>query len=106
MSTRRRNPFDKLQGGEEPAAYIPPAASKARRNREWEKAHNYVVATYRGIPPELQAEIKKLAGQLGVPVGDVARAFLLHGLVAYRDGKLRLNARLKTGKLTLFPTES
>jgi hypothetical protein len=103
----RRDPFEKLKAGEgEPAAHIPPAPSRAKRNREWEKAHNGVVATYRGIPPALQVEIKALATELGVPVGDVARAFLQHGLQAYSDGKLRLNARLKTGKLTLFLNES
>ncbi len=107
MMPVRRDPFGKLKAGDgEPAAHIPPAASKAKRNRQWERKHNQVVATYRGIPPELQAQIKKIADDLDVPVGDVARAFLQHALEAYQAGQLRVKPQLKTGKRTLFPGES
>ncbi len=103
MAPSRRDPFEKLKSGEgEPAAHIPPPRSKAKRNREWEKAH--AVVAYRGIPEELQAEIKRIAEkELGVPLGEVARAFLEHGLAAYRAGDLRLAAKPVTGRLTLFP---
>jgi len=60
----RQNPFEKSGNGPEPAAYIPPPASKARRNRDWEAKHRDVVA-YRGVPAELQAEIKAIAGLTG-----------------------------------------
>ncbi len=102
MTASRRDPFEKLKAGDgEPAAHIPPPRSKAKRNREWERAHT--VAAYRGIPDELQAEIKRLAEELGVPVGEVARAFLEYGLAAYHAGSLRLAALPATGRLTLFP---
>ncbi len=102
----RRDPFEKLKAGEgEPAAHIPPAPSKARRNREWEKTHKTAVVTSRNVPPELQAEVKAVATELGVAVGDVARALLQHGLAEYRAGRLRLEPKLRTGKLSLFPEE-
>ncbi len=103
MSGGRRNPFDKLQqDAEEPAAYIPPAASKAKRNREWEQKRAQEFAAYRGIPPELREQVKTLAQKLGVPVGDVVRAFLEHGLDDVESGKLILKPRLGRGKLTLY----
>ncbi len=103
MMPVRRDAFSKLKAGDgEPAAHIPPARSKAKRNREWEKAH--AVVAYRGIPDELQEEIRRIAEkELGVPMGEVARAFLEHGLAAYRAGELRLTAQPVTGRLSLFP---
>ncbi len=104
MMPARRDPFDKLKAGDgEPAAHIPPAPSKAKRNRDWEKAHDAAVVTYRNVPPELQAEVKAVASELGVAVGDVAHALLQHAVTEYRAGRLRLEPKLRTGKLTLFP---
>src|SRR5512143_2514391 len=103
MTGERRNPFDKQQQRTaEPAAYIPPAASKAKRNRAWEQKRAKEFAAYRGIPPELRGRVKSLAEAMGVPVGDVVRAFLEHGLADVESGKLTLNARLGRGKLTLY----
>jgi hypothetical protein len=61
--------------------------------------------TYRGIPPELNAELKALAEELHVPIGDVVRAFLEHGLAAHQRGELPLKPHLRIGKMTLFPGE-
>lgn len=102
---KRRNPFEKLQGeGEEPAAYIPPAASRAKRNREWEERTNPTVVSYRGIPASVQIQVRTLAQELGVPVGEMARALLEHGLAAYQAGQLPLEPRARSGKFTLFPS--
>ncbi len=99
----RRNPFEKLQGGEEPAAYIPPPASKAKRRRGWEREHP---ATSYRIPLELREAVKKVATQLGVPTDEVARALLEHGLAAYQAGQLRLHAAPTEGRFSLFPRKS
>jgi len=77
--------------------------SKAKRNRGWERKHNPVTVTYRGIPRELQKELKAIAGQKGVTVGEVARVFIEYGLEAYEQGELELRPVLTTGKHTLFP---
>jgi len=100
----RQNPFEKSGNGPEPAAYIPPPASKARRNRDWEAKHRDVVA-YRGVPAELQAEIKAIAAALHVKVGEVARVFLEHGLAAYRRGEIALEPKLSAGRLSLYPED-
>ena len=66
----------------------------ARRNRDWEAEQRKrgVVATYRGIPPELQDRIKAVASELGVNIGDVARRLLEYALDAYDAGDLELQA--------------
>ena len=66
----------------------------ARRNRDWEAEQRKrgVVATYRGIPPELQDRIKAVASELGVNIGDVARRLLEYALDAYDAGDLELRA--------------
>ena len=110
-----RNPFDELLEEqvetipEEPMEAIPEVLkhkpSQAKRNRDWERKHNDYKATYRGIPPELHEEIKRLARKLNVPLGDVARAFLEYGLAAYEAGDLDLDPQLRIGKMTLYPGE-
>ena len=96
----KRRAFDRLKQADEEVK-LPPPASEAKRSRDWEKTHP--VTAYRGIPAELQAEIKEIADDLGVPAGDVARAFLVHGLKAYRAGTLKLAPGRSAGKWTLFP---
>lgn len=110
-----QDPFADLQNiasddvDEEPSVAVPNVLkhkpSTSSRNRKWEadQRRNGVVATYRGIPPELKAKIAKIARKHHVPVGEVARAFLEHALVAYKAGELELNAQFGTGKLTLYP---
>lgn len=75
-------------------------AEKTPRTRTWEKANRAV--TYRGVPPQLHTRVKELAGELGVNLDDVARAFLEFGLACYQRGELRIEPVLNL-KLTLFP---
>ena len=86
-----------------PSANIPPPESASGRNRDWDRAHNFLVVTYRGIPAELHRQIKEIADKKGVPVGEVARRLLEYGLAAYLVGDLKLPAAPRRGKLTLFP---
>lgn len=64
------------------------------RDRTWERAQRAAgeVATYRGIPPELQAAIKRIANELRVPVGKVAAAFLRYAVEDYESGRLAIEA--------------
>ncbi len=78
--------------------------SKAKRNREWEQRNK--VTGYRGIPSELNEDLKAIAVELSVSIGDVARAFLEHGLEAYKRGELALAPRLRFSvhsNMTLYP---
>jgi hypothetical protein len=109
MADKRRptpDPFEKLPGqvSEEPEARLP-LTKKSKRDRSWEKEKRQAgeVATYRGVPPALQEEIRGIADNLQVPIGEVARALLEQGLADYKAGNLHLERRLRTGKYTLFP---
>ena len=79
--------------------------SKPKRDRSWEAEarERQGQVTYRGVPKELHEEIKALAGKLGVNVGDIARAFLEHGLESYHAGKLELEPVVVETKKTLYP---
>jgi hypothetical protein len=49
------------------------------------------VVSYRGIPPAVTAELKRIAEQeLDVSVGVLARFYFEHGLQSYQEGRLRL----------------
>jgi hypothetical protein len=76
-----------------------------KRDRSWESAQRGkgVVVTYRGIPAELQARIKEIAGKHGVPIGELARAFLEYALAAYESGDLELSPVEVVTKATLYP---
>ena len=101
--------------GQLPAAVVatPPTASPAMdllrvapmrtRKREWEKQQQAGAATYRGITPELQAELRTTAGILCVPLDELASVLLQHGLEAYRAGELILTPIFQARHLTLFP---
>ncbi|NUM48661.1 MAG: hypothetical protein HUU38_28470 [Anaerolineales bacterium] len=75
-------------------------SEKTPRPRAWEKANR--AATYRGVPPQLHARVKEVAGELEVIVDEVARVFLEYGLACYQRGDLRIEPVLNM-KLTLFP---
>jgi hypothetical protein len=51
-----------------------------------------VITTWRGLPPELKAEIAALASRdgLDVPIGELVSALLRYGLKAYEGGVLML----------------
>lgn len=78
---------------------------KSERKRKWEQEQReqkgYV--SYRGVPQELHERLKGVADKLGVPVGEVARAFLQFGLDAYERGDLELSPTPVQPKNTLFP---
>ncbi len=92
----------------EPAAYVPPAPSKAKRpdQRAWmaaDRERGFVAISYRHIPAELRDEISRIAQQeLHVTTDEVARAFLEYALEAYRNGEMKLNPQLVPGRFTLF----
>lgn len=94
---------------EEPADGVPEVLRrrpKRQRDRSWERRQRRAgnVVTYRGVPEELHEEIKAVAAGLGVNVGEVARAFLEHGLAAYRSGALELDPVAEAVTRTLYPS--
>jgi len=100
----RRSIADQL--GSEPIEVLTRRPNKANRNRSWEKKQrNEVgVVTYRGVPKALNEQVKTVAAELGVPIGDVVRAFLECSLKDYQSGKLDLSPELVTGRYTLYPS--
>ena len=87
----RRSIADQLSS--EPIEVLTKRPAKTRRNREWEKEQREtgVVVTYRGIPKSLNEKVKAVAAELGVPIGDVVRAFLENALNDYQTGDLSLD---------------
>ena len=92
--------------GIRPLDFIPAAEPRKRRKREWEQARRAEIATYRGIPPETHQTLIRIAGALGVPVDEVARAFLEYSLGQYQAGRLSLSPYPKSQRMTLFPEGS
>jgi len=78
-----------------------------KRSRDWEgeQRKRRIVATYRGIPPELQDRIKHIAKTHQVNIGDVARRFLEYAAAAYEAGDLELESVVLSTKRTLFPDD-
>lgn len=89
-----------------PLDFIPAAEPRKKRERTWEKAHQGQVATYRGVPPEMHQTILHMAESLGVPVDEVARAFLEFSLAHHRSGDLPIHPHPKAQRMTLYPDES
>ena len=79
----------------------------AQRDRSWENAQRGkgIVVTYRGIPSELQARVKEIASEHGVPIGQLARRFLEYAVDAYENGDLELSPVEVVTKATLYPGE-
>ena len=77
-----------------------------KRNRHWEKEHQSHKAVYRGVDPKLALRVKSIAGDLLVPVGDVARVLIEFSLHAYEQGDLDLRSHIDPCRLrrTLFPS--
>jgi hypothetical protein len=92
--------------GIRPLDFIPVAEPHQRRERRWEQAHRAEIATYRGIPPETHQSLIRIAGALGVPVDEVARAFLEYSLGTHQAGQLHLIPFPKAQRMTLFPQGS
>ncbi len=93
--------------GEEPVEVLARRPSRARRDRSWEaqQRRDGIVVTYRGVPPDVQRQLRRIADELGVPVGEVARRFLEFGIEAYRDGTLSLQPVFAAYRRTLYPRE-
>ncbi len=81
------------------------AHAPAKRDRSWENGQRAkgVVVTYRGIPAELQARVKAIAKENGVPIGELARRFLEYAMDAYESGDLELATVEVVKKRTLYP---
>lgn len=89
-----------------PLDFIPAAEPRKRRERGWEQARRAQIATYRGIPPETHQTLIHIANALGVPVDEVARAFLEYSLKQHQAGQLPLSPYPKAQRMTLFPEGS
>lgn len=87
----------------QPLDLIPVASEKAKRNRDWDRAHRPEKVTYRGIPKRLQETITELAVSLNVPRDELVRAFLEHSLADLGSNRLILVAHPKAQRMTLFP---
>lgn len=92
--------------GIRPLDFIPAAEPRKRRERGWEQARRAEIATYRGIPSGTHQTLIRIANTLGVPVDEVARAFLEYGLGQYQAGQLALSPYPKAQRMTLFPEGS
>jgi hypothetical protein len=73
------------------------------RKREWEKHHK--PRHYRGVPAEVREGVKEVAEELGVPVDEVARAFIEYSLMCVRRGSLTLSGMpsQRRVRMTLYP---
>lgn len=89
-------PEDRDKNSQQVARKWPPpqGAPKRKREKEPERLWKQVVS-YHGIPPEVQQQIKAIADQHTVPVGEVAAMLLKYGLEALSSGRLELTARPK-----------
>lgn len=88
----------------QPLDLIPVAPQKAKRNREWDRAHRPEKVTYRGIPKRLQETITEIASSLNVPRDELVRAFLEYSLHDLQANRLALVAHPKSQRMTLFPS--
>lgn len=77
--------------------------AKPKRDRSWDAAHSAEVATYR-IGETAKLAISDISQEVGVSTSDIARAFIEHGITAYKKGILKLSP-LPVGKKTLFPKQ-
>jgi hypothetical protein len=78
-----------------------PVAKAKQRDRTWDKANPTI--SIRGIPADQWEEIKRIALEHGVPVGEVARYAFGEFLERYQNGDIELQATYRKGALTLYP---
>ncbi len=102
---------DQSQTAQPPSFTPPPPTSildslraepPKRRDRSWDNARTHLVATYRGIPIEVQSTVKEIAADLEVTTGEVARALFEYALRSVAQDQLRLQARPKGVRMTLY----
>lgn len=68
-------------------------ASPRRRSRRWEQQHQAEKVIYRGLDHKLVQQVQRLAAELFVPQGEVARSILEYALHSYEEGFLELVPR-------------
>ena len=75
------------------------------RSRGWERRHLDEKVVYRGVKLEYVKEVQRLASDLSVPQGEVARSILEYSLRRYEQGFLDLVPRPdpKRMRMTLHP---
>ena len=75
------------------------------RSREWERRHQGEKVAYRGVNPEFVQDVQRLAQDLFVPQGEVARSILEYSLRRYEEGFLDLVPRPdpRRMRMTLHP---
>lgn len=85
-----------------------PPASPHRRSRRWEQQHLDEKVVYRGLDLNLVQQVQRLASNLLVPQGEVARSILEYSLHRYEDGFLNLMPRPNPMRMrmTLYPTST
>jgi hypothetical protein len=71
---------------------------KVRRSRKTDPSHFSV----RGVPPELQEELRRLASLLQIPVGELVRALLEDGLRRYLNQELKLEIKPRFAGYTIY----
>ena len=109
--SKRRDPFETSESA--PSTLASPSiydalrvAEPHTRNRQWEKEHQHQKVVYRGVEPKLAVKVNSIAGELGVPAGEVARTLIEHALRAYERGDLDLYPRPdpERMRMTLYPS--
>lgn len=89
-----------------PTAKIPPPASKARRNRDFEKASRtgeFRQVSFRHIPLELRDDFTALALNYRVTVDELGRFALEYFLESVRKGAVEISPDFSRGKQSLYP---
>jgi len=76
-----------------------------RRSRRWERQHKEEKVVYRGLDLKLVQQVQRLASNLLVPQGEVARSILEYALRRYEEGFLNLVPRPNPMRIrmTLYP---
>ena len=81
-----------------------PGLEASRRDRTWEQEQRAAgrVVTYRGVPTEVQEQIRNMAAEIGVPVGEVARLALERLIDDYEHGRVKPEAHVVHARRSLF----
>src|SRR5512141_533861 len=76
------------------------------RSRRWEQQHQAEKVVYRGLDHKFVQQVRRLAAELLVPQGEVARSILEYSLRRYEAGFLELVPRPNPMRLrmTLYPS--
>lgn len=76
------------------------------RSRRWEQQHQDEKVVYRGLDPGFVQDVHRLASDLRVPQGEVARSILEYSLHRYEEGFLNLIPRPNPlrMRMTLHPS--